>query len=69
MAMEEQAQVKSIQNQKQQNNPITSNIIHKKRFDGTPYAVKVACTVWTGGKTRDSIKSLPISIIDSILWK
>lgn len=30
--------------------------------DGTPCAVKVACTVWAGGKDGDSIKVLPISI-------
>jgi len=31
-------------------------------FDGTPYAMKVACAVWNGGKIRDSIKDLPIVI-------
>lgn len=30
--------------------------------DGTPCAVKVACTVWTGGKNGDYIKVLPIRI-------
>nr|QQP61362.1 hypothetical protein [Enterococcus faecium] len=30
--------------------------------EGTPYAVKVARTVWTGGKDGDNIKLLPISI-------
>jgi hypothetical protein len=33
-------------------------------LDGTPCAMKVACTVWTGGKVRDSIKDLPISILN-----
>jgi hypothetical protein len=32
-------------------------------LDGTPCAMKVACTVWTGGKVGDSIKDLPISIL------
>lgn len=32
-------------------------------FDGTPYAMKVARTVWSGGKTRDYLKGLPITII------
>ncbi|MEY9980596.1 hypothetical protein ABH968_005594, partial [Lysinibacillus sp. RC79] len=27
---------------------------------GTPYAVKVARTVWTGGKAGDNFKGLPI---------
>ena len=31
-------------------------------FDGTPCAMKVACTVWTGGKVGDNIKGLPIGI-------
>ena len=32
--------------------------------DGTPCAAKVACTVWTGGKSRDTliIKGLPIGV-------
>jgi hypothetical protein len=30
--------------------------------DGTPYAVKVARTVWSGGKAGDNIKRLPIVI-------
>ncbi|EOF89613.1 hypothetical protein SKG_02699, partial [Enterococcus faecium EnGen0166] len=30
--------------------------------DGTPCAVKVARTVWTGGKDGDNIKLLPIGI-------
>jgi len=32
-------------------------------LDGTPCAMKVACTVWTGGKAGDNIKCLPISIL------
>ncbi len=35
------------------------------KIDGTPYAVKVACTVWSRGKFRDNIKELPIAINDS----
>lgn len=31
-------------------------------FDGTPCAIKVARTVWGGGKARDNIKGLPITI-------
>ncbi len=31
--------------------------------DGTPYAVKVACTVWSGGKFSDYLKELPITIL------
>lgn len=30
--------------------------------DGTPCAVKAACTVWGGGKLGDYIKELPIAI-------
>ncbi len=33
-------------------------------LEGTPCAMKVACTVWTGGKVGDSIKYLPISILN-----
>jgi hypothetical protein len=33
--------------------------------DGTPCAVKVACTVWVRGKDGDYIKVLPIDIFDS----
>lgn len=29
--------------------------------DGTPFAVKAACTVWRGGKAGDNIKGLPIT--------
>lgn len=32
-------------------------------IDGTPCAVKVACTVWAGGKDGDNNKVLPISIV------
>ena len=34
-------------------------------LDGTPCAMKVACTVWSRGKARDNIKSLPIAIVNS----
>ena len=34
-------------------------------LDGTPCAMKVACTVWSRGKARDNIKGLPIAIVDS----
>ena len=33
-------------------------------FGGTPCAVKVACTVWVGGKAGDNFKGLPIDIFD-----
>ena len=33
-----------------------------KTTDGTPDVVKVACPVWSGGKSGDSIKGLPITI-------
>jgi hypothetical protein len=33
--------------------------------DGTPYAVKVASTVWSGGKLSDYFKELPITIVYS----
>ena len=33
-------------------------------LDGTPCAMKVACTVWSRGKAGDSIKCLPIAIIN-----
>ena len=32
--------------------------------DGTPCAMKVACTVWSRGKARDNIKGLPIAIVN-----
>lgn len=38
------------------------NMIRRYLYDGTPCAMKVACTVWTGGKDRDNIKFLPIGI-------
>lgn len=31
--------------------------------DGTPCAMKVACTVWSRGKSGDDVKALPIAII------
>ena len=34
-----------------------------KTTDGTPDAVKVACPVWSGGKSGDNLKGLPITII------
>ena len=37
----------------------------KSYIEGTPCAVKVACTVWSGGKFRDNIKELPITIKES----
>ena len=37
--------------------PVGNNIL-----DGKPYAVKVARTVWVGGKSGDAIKRLPIGI-------
>lgn len=33
-------------------------------LDGTPCAMKVACTVWSRGKARDNIKCLPIAIVN-----
>ena len=32
-------------------------------IDGTPDAVKAACPVWSGGKSGDDFKGLPITII------
>ena len=40
-------------------NIIILSLIH---IYGTPCAVKVACTVWSGGKARDDIRGLPITI-------
>ena len=40
-------------------------VLSVQTFDGTPCAVKVACTVWVGGKAGDYIKRLPIGIIDT----
>ena len=39
-------------------------ILCKTKIDGTPCAVKVACTVWSGGKAGDNFKGLPIAIND-----
>lgn len=36
--------------------------MNKSYDDGTPYAGKLARTVWSGGKAGDSIKGLPITI-------
>jgi hypothetical protein len=38
------------------------NVLARYLFDGTPYEVKVSCTVWSGGKVGDIIKILPITI-------
>ncbi len=38
-----------------------------KTTDGTPDAVKVACPVWSGGKSGDNFKGLPITISGSAL--
>ena len=38
-----------------------------KTTDGTPDAVKVACPVWSGGKSGDNLKGLPITIIGTAL--
>ena len=35
-------------------------------IDGAPCAVKVACTVWSGGKGGDKLKTLPIAIVYGI---
>ena len=37
--------------------------IGKFIIDGTPCAVKAARTVWTGGKSGDNFKGLPIRIL------
>lgn len=37
-----------------------------KTTDGTPDAVKVARPVWSGGKSGDNFKGLPITIPDII---
>ena len=36
--------------------------MNKSYNDGTRYAMKVARTVWSGGKAEDNIKGLPITI-------
>lgn len=33
-------------------------------LEGTPRAMKVACAVWSRGKAGDSIKDLPIAIVN-----
>ena len=38
------------------------NRMNKGFNDGTRYAMKVARTVWSGGKPGDNIKGLPITI-------
>lgn len=38
-----------------------------KTTDGTPDAVKVACPVWSGGKSGDNLKGLPITISREII--
>ena len=38
-------------------------------LDGTPYAMKVACTVWSGGKDGDYFKLLPIAIMRSLQFE
>ena len=38
-----------------------------KTTDGTPDAVKVACPVWSGGKSGDNFKGLPITIVRTAL--
>ena len=37
-----------------------------KTTDGTPDAVKVACPVWSGGKSGDNFKGLPITIFRGV---
>ncbi len=32
--------------------------------DGKPCEVKVSCTVWSGGKSGDDFKGLPIAIFE-----
>ena len=36
--------------------------MNKGYNEGTPYARKLARTVWSGGKAGDNIKGLPIAI-------
>ena len=43
-------------------NYVGNDFIKYELNDGTPYAAKVARTVWSGGKTGDDIKGLPIAI-------
>ena len=37
-------------------------VLNSNGIDGTPSAVKVACSVWSGGKDGDDFKALPIRI-------
>lgn len=39
------------------------NMMARYLFDGTPCARKPACTVWSGGKSGDDFKGLPITIL------
>ena len=39
-----------------------------KTTDGTPDAVKVARPVWSGGKSGDNFKGLPITIAEKLLY-
>ena len=36
--------------------------VYKSLVDGTPYEGKLSRTVWSGGKLRDKLKELPITI-------
>ena len=36
--------------------------VYKSLVDGTPYEGKLSRTVWSGGKLRDNLKELPITI-------
>lgn len=40
-----------------------------EKVDGTPYEVKVSCTVWSRGKNSDKIKILPIAISLDYIFK
>ncbi|OUO99889.1 hypothetical protein B5F36_14800 [Anaerofilum sp. An201] len=37
--------------------------------DGTPCEGKLSCTVWSGGKSEDYFKGLPITISRSLLQR
>ena len=37
--------------------------LYKFLVDGTPYEGKLSRTVWSGGKGRENIKVLPITIM------
>ena len=41
----------------------TQLLSNKLEIDGTPYDGKLSRTVWSGGKSGDNIKGLPITII------